>query len=394
MTNPWKLSQEQLKENGAIHTATEICQQPEAWRQTLDILEERKTQIERFVEPLLAKEKVQIIFAGAGTSAYVGDTIAPYLGEKIGKRVCSIATTDIVANPSQFLEKNTPTVLVSFARSGDSPESVATYDLAQQIVADIHQIVITCNPNGTLAKRAEKNAGNTLVILTPKQTNDLGFAMTSSFTCMLLSGLMIFDMKRFDKNKAQVERLASCAEKILADDHGLLALAEAGYERIAFLGSGSLRGLAKEACLKVLELTSGKFVSVSESVMGFRHGPKSIINDKTIVVMFMSGDAYTHQYEMDFLNELHHDAGKFKVVAVTSAPDQDIKALADYMLVVDEAATEPWGNDAYQALGYIVFDHILALASSLSYRITPDNPRPDGSVNRVVKGVTIHPFNN
>lgn len=392
MTNPWNLSEDELKEKSAVHTAAEICQQPEAWLETLEILEKSKAQIEQFVEPLLAKRDLQIVFTGAGTSAYVGDTIAPYLREKLGKRVDSIATTDIVANPTQFLEKHTPTVLVSFARSGDSPESIAAYDLAQQLAGDIHQIVITCNPSGTLARRAQDNPKNTLVIFTPKQTNDLGFAMTSSFTCMLTAGLMVFDMGDFAKNQAVVQRLAKQAKAILSDDHGLTALMNAGYERICFLGSGSLRGLAKEACLKVLELTSGKFVAVSESVMGFRHGPKSIINDRTIVVMLLSGDAYTRQYEMDFLNELEHDEGQFKVVALSSAKDEQVKALTDVQLVVDESASAPWAADAYIALGYIVFDHILALAASLAHGATPDNPRPDGSVNRVVKGVTIHPY--
>lgn len=394
MTNPWNLSEEELKERDAVHTASEICQQPAAWLEMLRILEESESRIEAFVAPLLAKGNLRIIFTGAGTSAYVGDTAAPYLREKLNKRVDSLATTDIVANPTQFLERNTPTVLVSFARSGDSPESIAAYDLAEQIVADIHQIVITCNPNGTLAKRAEKNKANTMVILTPKQTNDLGFAMTSSFTCMLIGALMVFDMKNFSRNRTCVERLAARAADILKQNHGLTALAEAGYERIAFLGSGSLRGLAKEACLKVLELTSGKFVSVSESVMGFRHGPKSIINDRTIVVMLMSGDAYTRQYEMDFLRELEHDGGRCKVVAVTQCADEEVNALADLTLAVDGSAAAPWADDAYQALGYIVFDHIFALASSLAHGVTPDNPRPDGSVNRVVKGVTIHAFKN
>lgn len=392
MRNPWKLSKSELKEKGAINTATEICQQPQAWLDTLEIVEAQKEKIAQFIEPLLHKENLQIIFTGAGTSAYVGDTLAPYLRRKIGKRVDSIATTDIVASPDQFLEKHTPTVLVSFARSGDSPESIAAYDLAEQLVDEIYQLVITCNAEGTLAKRAQVNTKNTLVLLTPKQTNDLGFAMTSSFTCMYLSALLVFDLKNFAENKAIVERIAKCGDKMLSEDHGLTALAEAGYERIAFLGSGGLQGLAKEACLKVLELTSGKLMAVSESVMGFRHGPKSMVNDQTIVVMLLSGDAYTYKYEMDFLQELRNDGGKYKVVAISSAPDAKVANLVDQVLIVDQKAAAPWANDAFQALTYIMFDHIFALAASMSHGVTPDNPRPDGSVNRVVKGVTIYPF--
>ena len=157
MKNPWNLSESELKEKKAIFTATETCQQPQAWLDTLDILAEKRAEIEAFVTPLLKKAKLQIIFTGAGTSDYVGDTIAPYLRNRLGKRVDAIATTDIVSSPAQYLEKDTPTVLVSFARSGNSPESVAAYDLAEQLVDEIYQIVITCNAEGTLAKRASKS---------------------------------------------------------------------------------------------------------------------------------------------------------------------------------------------------------------------------------------------
>ena len=124
--------------------------------------------------------------------------------------------------------------------------------------------------------------------------------------------------------------------------------------------------------------------------MGFRHGPKSIVDDKTLIVMWMSSDSYTHEYEMDLLQEFHHDAGSFKVLAVTPAPDAQVQAITDYTLSLDEGAPGPWRSDAYLALGYVLFDHILALAASLSKGVAPDTPCPSGSVIRVVKGVVIH----
>ena len=151
--NFWKLSEEELKAKGAFNTAKEIYQQPKAWQETLDLLEANKEQIESFINPLLAKENVRIIFTGAGTSAYVGDIIAPYLREKTNKDVWAIATTDIVSAPTQYLLKDVPTVLISFARSGDSPESIGAFDLAEQLVDEIYQVVITCNKNGKLAKK-------------------------------------------------------------------------------------------------------------------------------------------------------------------------------------------------------------------------------------------------
>ncbi|MBZ4266135.1 tagatose-6-phosphate ketose isomerase, partial [Streptococcus pneumoniae] len=80
---------------------------------------------------------IKVILTGAGTSAYVGDTLVPYFKEVYDERKWNfnaIATTDIVANPQTYLKKDVATVLVSFARSGNSPESVATVDLAKALV--------------------------------------------------------------------------------------------------------------------------------------------------------------------------------------------------------------------------------------------------------------------
>ena len=390
--NPWNLSDGELKEKGGLCTAEEICQQPDAWEETLAMVQRQAERIREFVRPLLAKKNLRIIFAGAGTSAYAGDIIAPHLRERTARDVFSFATTDIVSAPYQYLQADRPTVLVSFARSGDSPESIGAFDLAEQIVSEVYQIVITCNPVGALAKRAAGMQGHTMTLFMPPQTNDRGFAMTSSFTCMLLTGLLIFDLAHLAANAVLVKKLAACGRRILSTGHGLPELASAGFERIVFLGSGALYGLARETCLKVLELTGGRIAAVAETVMGFRHGPKSIVDDRTLVVLWLSSDSYTRQYDMDFLRELAQEEGGFRVLALSAAPDEEAGALADYMLALDGEAGRQWGDDGYLALGYVLFGHILALAASMHRGIAPDTPCPSGSVNRVVKGVTLHPL--
>lgn len=392
--NPWGLSEEELKAKGAEYTAREMCQQPDAWEETLALLQKQESKINAFIKPLLARKDVRIVFTGAGTSAYAGDMAAPYLREQAGLEAFSFATTDIVATPHQFFIKDKPTVLVSFARSGDSPESIGAYDLAEQLVDEVYQVVITCNSEGALARKAsEAEDGHTLLLLMPPQTNDKGFAMTSSVSCMLLTSLLIFEPDKLEEHAVLVKRIADRGRKILASGHGLPELATAGFERIVFLGAGSLYGLARETCLKVLELTGGRIAAVSETMMGFRHGPKSIVNDKTLLVMWFSTNDYTHDYDVDLLREFSHDVGEFKVLAVTPAADAQVAELADYALTVDDDAEPYKGKDAYLALAYLLFDHILALAASLGKGVQPDTPCPSGSVNRVVKGVTIHPLN-
>lgn len=370
-------------------TASEILQQPILWQETVEILENNKTRIQNFWGKALREENLRIIITGAGTSAYVGNTVAPYIRRILGLRVDSIATTDLVSNPTDYFEKDTPTILISCARSGNSPESVATYKLGEQFVDHVYQIVITCNQEGALAKNAGGNDKN-LLILMPELSNDKGFAMTGSFSCMVLTLLMMFTLEEFDKNKLVAQEIINCGKRILVDDAGeIQKLVNYGCKRIAFLGSSVLKGLAEEAALKSLELSSGKVVTFSESILGFRHGPKCIVDDQTMVFVFLSNQPYTRQYDLDILKELYREKGNYKVVAISYGPDATLAEMADYVLVVNKRAGSQM-EDAYAALGYILYAQMYALLNSLNMGITPDNPRPDGTVNRVVQGVTIY----
>jgi tagatose-6-phosphate ketose/aldose isomerase len=236
---------EGLKNRDGYTTAKEINQQPGLWLETVGILEKKWDEIESFIKPRIQIPGIRIIFTGAGTSAYVGDTAASYLANKLNLRIESIATTDIVSSPEHYLKAEVPTILVSFARSGNSPESLGAYNLAGQIIKDLSHIVVTCNDEGSLAKECEKNDRN-LLLLMPKESDDKGFAMTGAFTCMLLTSLLIFDLDNFEKNVRVVGTVTKRGEAILKTKiPELLELVELGYERVIYLGSSSLACLSK-----------------------------------------------------------------------------------------------------------------------------------------------------
>ena len=164
---------------------------------------------------------------------------------------------------------------------------------------------------------------------------------------------------------------------------------ELGCERVVYLGSGALKGLCQEMALKNLELTSGKTVTVCESVLGFRHGPKSIINDNTLVIFMNSINEYTNLYDMDLIREIHGDVGNHKLAVISYKKNDELNSLCDRYIEIN-------GEDIpeiYTLFNYMLFGQMFGLFSSLHLGISPDNPRPDGTVNRVVKGVIIHPYN-
>ncbi|MBA4494168.1 SIS domain-containing protein [Paenactinomyces guangxiensis] len=384
---------DQLNTDGNRHTMKEIFQQPKLWRETVNMIEQQKEEIQAFLHDPLIRKKARVLFTGAGTSAYVGDTVTPCVSRKIPNRTESIPTTDIVANPMDYLHEHIPTILVSFARSGNSPESVGAYDLAEQIVKDIYQIVITCNREGSLAKKASSNS-NSLVIYMPEESNDLGFAMTSSFSCMYLAALLLFDLDDLEAAKKKAAQIANHAQRILNEQlKEVQELVSLNKKRVVYLGSSTLKGLAKETCLKNLELTSGIIPTFWESILGFRHGPKSLIDDETLIFVFLSNDPYTRRYDLDLLRELHSDGGNKTIVAITYGDEPELYEWCGKVLVVSE--TEHSGlEDHFIALDYLLYGQLFAMFNSLSLGIDPDNPSPSGTVNRVVKGVHIHPFAN
>ena len=285
-----------IRDIGGEYTAREICQQPAVWRKAFNNVLDQEQNIDAFLKPLFNKSNLRIILTGAGTSAFAGQVVAPYLARQTGLRFEAVSTTDIVATPHEYLAEQVPTLMVSLARSGNSPESVAAVALLDQLVEESHHLVLTCNPDGNLAQAANINS-DMFCQLMPSESNDLGFAMTSSFTSMMLSAIAIFTPSKIALAH-QVEQLCQTTEQLINETaEDLKKLVTEKYERVVFLGSGSLQGLAQEAALKLLELTSGRIVSYYDSPLGFRHGPKSVVNEKTLIIQFMGSDSYTCLYE-------------------------------------------------------------------------------------------------
>ena len=372
---------------GATYTATEIRQQPKLWLETYNIVKDNENYIKDFFKRRL-KSNTRIILTGAGTSDYVGDTAYLYLSKKLNLRVEAIATTDLVSNPYEFIEEDTPTILVSYARSGNSPESVGAYDIFQENIKDISQLVITCNKDGSLAKKAG-DCNNNLCLLMPELSNDKSFAMTSSFSCMLLATILAFDIENIDENKKYVDIVVNQGNDILENKWQYVKeLVDYDSERIVYLGSGILKGLCQEMALKNLELTSGKKVTVCESVLGFRHGPKSIIDDKTLVIFMNSSNEYTNLYDMDLIREISADNGNHKLAVISYRKNEELNDLCTKYIEIDGQAIP----EIFTVFNYMLFGQMFGVFSSLKLGISPDNPRPDGTVNRVVKGVVIHKY--
>jgi tagatose-6-phosphate ketose/aldose isomerase len=379
------LTAAQLAARGAGLTAREIAQQPQVWAEIARLIA-ADAALRTFLNPLLADPELRLVLVGAGSSSFVGECLGPALLRGGRRQVGVVATTDIVATPASALAPGGPTLMVHFARSGNSPESVGALEIAAQRLKHCAHLIVTCNRDGGLYQRA-RTLPRAHVLLLPEACNDQGFAMTSSVTGMLLAGALALGAAGVAE--VRTLRLGRLATQFMSSGIPLLgSLVRAQFERVVYLGSGELKGLAREAALKMLELTDGRVVSVGDAPLGFRHGPKTILNGNALVVLFMSNDAYTRRYELDLLAELHRDGVAGRVIVLTGTPgipeDRDTVVLAD-------EARDPL-SDLELCLPYAVFAQSLAVLRSLSLLLTPDSPNAAGTVNRVVQGVTLYPY--
>lgn len=367
---------------GESRTAGEIRQQPGTWPEVARTVAAARADIDRLLGDALVDPRTRIVLTGAGTSAYIGEVVAPDLARHLGRPIEPIATTDIVADPHSVVVDDRPVLLVSFARSGDSPESIAAAELLQRLTPALHHIVITCNASGALARRWAE-AKNAVVLTLPEQLNDRGFAMTSSFTGMTLAALLALGL---EVDVAGAARAASAVLDTAASRAEAVAATEPA--RLVYLGSGAFKGLAREAALKCLELTAGAVVAVADTPLGFRHGPKSVLDERTVAIIFPSGDPYTRRYDDDITRELVESLGAGRVLVIGS--DGDAPAGAGEWPIPGIAHLP----GALRAIVAAIPAQSIALACSLAQGLTPDNPFPGGEVNRVVRGVVIHEFPN
>ena len=373
-----------LKHSGAFFTAKEISGQPELWMNIFEKVVAEKTEIIAFFDKVLKKSK-KIILTGAGTSGYIGYSIEGVFQRKNKITTLSIPTTHLVSHPQDYFDPKLPTLLVSFARSGNSPESVAAVKLADKYCEECYHLVITCDPDGNLAKFTFKKNG--YVFILPSEANDKSLAMTGSYSGMLLSALLINDIKNIYALRAIVEKLQTYGHRILGEYlEAIKKVACLPFKRAVFLGSGPQYGTAMESHLKLQELSDGQVICKNDSYLGFRHGPKAVVDQDTLVVYYFSNRKDVLRYEKDLVISMVNGNKPLFQLGIAEGVLEDINIDEKIILSKDDIAID----EEYLSVSNILLGQLLGYYKSLAIGLSPDSPSQSGAISRVVKGVTIY----
>jgi tagatose-6-phosphate ketose/aldose isomerase len=330
--------------------------------------------------------QVIVYLVGAGTSDYTGRAISYLLRKQWQCEVIAVPSTDLLTHMDQLILPGRKYLWISFSRSGDSSEGVAVLEKARERYPDTCHIVISSNPDGRMLKDSPGDS-KTLGICMIDEANDRGLAMTSSFSNMVIFGQCMAHIKNIDAYEPVLRKLASAGRSLLPRAADCAAsVAKQRYTKACFVGSGPLREVAKESALKVLEMTAGKTLTMTESALGLRHGPMAALDDETVFVCLLSGDQRVQGYERDLFREIGTKKIARRRVVVGGGEFTTDSYAEDYLAPAGVTGIA----DEYRAPVDVMFGQLLGLFSSIQWDLMPDSPSPGGVITRVVEKVNIY----
>ena len=375
-------SQAEQERQGYFHTLREICHQPESWIRTSEQMLSSAGTLKQCVAGI-----ANLALTGSGSSEFVGECVRLALQHELGVTAQTISGGNLLTYGSRALPQERPGLVLSIARSGDSPESAGALSLLLEEEPRIRHLVLTCNEKGRLAEGFRGHPRVTVITL-PDGTNDRSLVMTSSFTNLVLAARFLGLLHAPKEYEDLCLKLSRVATGLIETHFGTLARAATlRFRRVVYLGSGSRFGAAREAALKMLEMTSGRVSTLCETYLGFRHGPMSFAHTDALIVCFLSSDPVLRAYESDLLSELDQkELGLAKLVVGENIPAS--LARKDDFIIECPALAEV-GDENAPVIDVIV-GQLLAFFRCLEEGLHPDLPSEGGVINRVVPSFTLH----
>jgi tagatose-6-phosphate ketose/aldose isomerase len=390
LSNFVEMPAEKQQALGLVFTPREIAQQPDTWETTFSIFQQKQERICSFLEKVGLREAIEkkpvVLLIGAGTSDYVGQALVLLLRQSWGCEVLACPSTDLLPNLENYIIPGRKYLWISFSRSGDSPEGVAVLERAVRLFPEIAHLIITCNADARMITVCE-GAVDSCVVVLDDAVNDRSLAMTSSFTNMVVMGHCLAHAWSLEEYEPILHGLVRAGRQLLLSGaEEAERLASRGFSWICLVGTGSLFSVARESALKVLEMSAGQVRTMSETVLGLRHGPMAALDEKALFVCFVSQDRRRAAYARDLLREVGEKGIAAERVAVGPLSEEvEIGSCCEsYLSISDEIP------DAYRPALDVIFGQLLGLYCSVFHSLKPDDPSPGGVINRVVQKFEIY----
>lgn len=339
-----------------MYTYAEIVSQGDIWKKTIKDSSKQLDSISDWFN--LPHEEV--MFIGCGSTHYLALSAAKTWTYLTRESARGLPSSEIWYYPSSTFSKLKPS-LVAISRSGETTETINALSVFRDRYHE-EGLVIGCYPESTMTRSSKFS------LLAP-HAQETSVAQTRSFSSMyILSQLLAATAARNTKFVKELEQLPDIFGRILTKNEELVKSigSDPKYQHFVFLGSGVNYGLASETMLKMKEMST----SVSEvfSFMEFRHGPMSVISDRSLVIGFISNARKTE--ELKVLTEMK------KLGATTLALVEDAEdTSADFIIELNSSI-----SDMARGAAYLPLLQLLGYYHSISKGLNPDNPTNLSSV--------------
>lgn len=337
-----------LKEPAGKFTLKEILSQPETWEKTLADLS--KIDASSMPKPL---DYDTIIFTGCGSTHYLSIWAARLMQRIQGVNAQVMPASELWYSAESWLKPYKKVLLVAVSRSGETSETLHAVKIFNSMGIG-KSISITCYPDSKLPKLTHQS------IITPAG-QEISIAQTRSFSNMMLatSFLIHQGFQGVAGIKEYAERFINKYKEVstqIGRDPSL--------ERFFFLGNGPLFGLASEIMLKMKEMS----LSYSEAYhfLEFRHGPMSMVNDRSLVLAILSDFAL--DFELAVIKDMKKIGAQILAIGSSEAILKN-EGLFNYAFPIDDHISR-FFRDPF----YLPLLQLIAFERSLSNGLNPDKP--------------------
>lgn len=343
-------------------TLTEVLSQPEVWRNALRELQESGS-LQTVIEQ--TGSRTQWLFLGCGTSFYLAEAAAASWTLLTGQPARALPASELLLFPELILPRSEGLQAVVISRSGKTSESLRAANLLAREYR-VPTLGVTCASDSALEEACD-------LTIRISSADEKSTVMTRSFTSMLLALQSLAARKAGDSLlPAALDLMAGqFATRIqpLADQIEAF-VEERAFADYVFLGQGPFHGIAREAALKVTEM-SCSYGQVFHT-LEFRHGPKAIVGPDTCLTFFLSETG--NQAESDVLSEMKELGGV--IVAICNRASDQIRRSSDIVFELGVAAPE-----LVTLAPFTVPAQLLGFFTGIKKGLDPDHPR---NLSRVV----------
>jgi len=344
-----------MKEIKGVYTYEEIGEQSIAWEATLVHILQQEEKVRGFFQEGGFREA---IFIGCGSTYYLSLAAASIFQALTGVRARALPASELLLFPHSSLLRKEPALLVAISRSGETTETLRAVQLFKEGYGK-EVLAVSCQEESRLMTHAS-------LALMAKEAKERSVVQTRSFVSMFLVAQLCAGIaaERPDYCR-QLRALPARGKRLVAEESSLIQKIgeELNFRRFFFLGSGPNYGLACEAMLKMKEMS----LSYSEAFhfLEFRHGPKSMVDEETLLVGLLSDAAL--RYEVALLAEMRGYGAKTLVLAEEGERGE---LSADYLILLRSGLTE-----MARGILFMPLLQLLAYHRATAKGLDPDRPR-------------------